>query len=660
MYTLVHENTHAAIDAVRAEAETVLPKIVEQIADVALNKKRTFGDLYDAIKGEYPSEEAAEELLAYAIQRGEMRPEVRAALLDALDPQTRKFVEDRILKRIYGKEKLQTVYGVRQLSSEDYGNDERGRYAGHSRSSEEARGERFEAGEGKKSASDKPITPSGNRLVSEERYQELKKRMIQKFGGQFNMGVDPEILAIGTEMAVYHIEKGARKFAAYAKAMIADLGDFIRPYLKSFYNAVRDMPEAEAAGLVADMDSYEDVRRVDIANFDKTGVDAMATAAAVVAEQEAETEREEAEVILDCSVDDFDSLGHRHLLDGIGGEFLHLFLGQIIDEVGLFCGGLHRESFLLGVDDKAVAAENLLPLLVGEIDIGGDGILVRNSRFGRSLGLRNWLDDCLHLRENILLRNSSLNRSLGRTFIIKAVAAGLHFTGLLAPVGTHGHHGSACGEPQLATDAAHVPSLLISRCPAEEAPAEGMAVHHAEVGDTTVFTDTDAVAVETHGDAAVGVAGVNEVTRQIEVCGHHRGERVVGTLVGGVGAPVDDGAELLLSDGIVEKRRVVTLDNKLKAVARPSDRGSHAVAHEDVLKLGMQFEMVRIGVLSDSHRRLGLGIALCHCFLKDVFLEGDVGQCVAVVLRHAALGEELVEFLAPLGRVVLNVVDPRE
>lgn len=295
MYTLVHENTHAAIDAVRAEAETVLPKIVEQIADVALNKKRTFGDLYDAIKGEYPSEEAVEELLAYAIQRGEMRPEVRAALLDALDPQTRKFVEDRILKRIYGKEKLQTVYGVRQLSSEDYGNDERGRYAGHSRSSEEAGGERFEAGEGKKSASDKPITPSGNRLVSEERYQELKKRMIQKFGGQFNMGVDPEILAIGTEMAVYHIEKGARKFAAYAKAMIADLGDFIRPYLKSFYNAVRDMPEAEAAGLVADMDSYEDVRRVDIANFDKTTTDAMATARTVVAEEKAEKERAEAE-----------------------------------------------------------------------------------------------------------------------------------------------------------------------------------------------------------------------------------------------------------------------------------------------------------------------------------------------------------------------------
>lgn len=138
----------------------------------------------------------------------------------------------------------------------------------------------------------KVTNPSGNRLVTDERYAELRERMRKKLGGQLNMGVDPEILAIGTEMAVYHIEKGARKFKAYASAMIADLGDAIRPYLKSFYNAVRDMPEAEAAGLVADMDSYDEVRRVDIANFDKAGIDAMATAATVVAEQEAEKERD--------------------------------------------------------------------------------------------------------------------------------------------------------------------------------------------------------------------------------------------------------------------------------------------------------------------------------------------------------------------------------
>lgn len=141
----------------------------------------------------------------------------------------------------------------------------------------------------------KPVNPSGNKLVTDERYAELRERMRKKLGGQFNMGVDPEILTIGTEMAVYHIEKGARKFKAYASAMIADLGDAIRPYLKSFYNAVRDMPEAEAAGLVADMDSYDDVRHVDIANFDKSSTDAMATAAAVMAEQEAEKQKAEAQ-----------------------------------------------------------------------------------------------------------------------------------------------------------------------------------------------------------------------------------------------------------------------------------------------------------------------------------------------------------------------------
>lgn len=100
-------------------------------------------------------------------------------------------------------------------------------------------------------STDKVVNPSGNKLVTDERYAELRERMRKKLGGQLNMGVDPEILAIGAEMAVYHIEKGARKFKAYALAMIADLGDAIRPYLKAFYNAVRDMPEAVAAVVVA-------------------------------------------------------------------------------------------------------------------------------------------------------------------------------------------------------------------------------------------------------------------------------------------------------------------------------------------------------------------------------------------------------------------------
>lgn len=131
---------------------------------------------------------------------------------------------------------------------------------------------------------------SGNRLVTDERYAELRERMRKKLGGQMNMGIDPEILAIGTEMAVYHLEKGARKFADYAKVMITDLGDAIRPYLKAFYNGARDLPEV--AGMSADMTSYEDVQKFDVANFDKADSNALATAETVAREAEVEQEAE--------------------------------------------------------------------------------------------------------------------------------------------------------------------------------------------------------------------------------------------------------------------------------------------------------------------------------------------------------------------------------
>ena len=133
---------------------------------------------------------------------------------------------------------------------------------------------------------------SGNRLVTDERYAELRERMRKKLLGQMNMGIDPEILAIGTEMAVYHLEKGARKFAEYATAMIADLGDAIRPYLKAFYNGVRDLPEVAENGLDADMTPYDEVQKFDVANFDKTSIDALATAETITREAEVEQEAE--------------------------------------------------------------------------------------------------------------------------------------------------------------------------------------------------------------------------------------------------------------------------------------------------------------------------------------------------------------------------------
>ena len=116
-------------------------------------------------------------------------------------------------------------------------------------------------------AKDKP--KDSNRLVSDERMEELKRRLREKLRGQLNMGVDPKLLAIGTEIAVGYIERGVTKFGDYAKAMIADLGDTIRPYLKALYNGARDMPEM--VELSKDMTPYNEVSSFNVAAIGKEG-----------------------------------------------------------------------------------------------------------------------------------------------------------------------------------------------------------------------------------------------------------------------------------------------------------------------------------------------------------------------------------------------------
>lgn len=76
---------------------------------------------------------------------------------------------------------------------------------------------------------------------------------------------DPELLQIGAEMAAYHVEAGSLKFVDFAKRMISDMGDNVRPYLKLFYNAVRDFPGMESYEI--EMTPYEEVRSTDINNI---------------------------------------------------------------------------------------------------------------------------------------------------------------------------------------------------------------------------------------------------------------------------------------------------------------------------------------------------------------------------------------------------------
>jgi hypothetical protein len=88
---------------------------------------------------------------------------------------------------------------------------------------------------------------ASNTLVKADRAAELRAKLKAKLSGsQINAGIDPEILAMGAELATFHIEAGVRKFADFAKAVSDDIGlsmEKLKPYLRSWYNGARDMLE---------------------------------------------------------------------------------------------------------------------------------------------------------------------------------------------------------------------------------------------------------------------------------------------------------------------------------------------------------------------------------------------------------------------------------
>lgn len=125
-----------------------------------------------------------------------------------------------------------------------------------------------------------PEYGANNKLVSQDRAAELRKKLKAKFS-QLNSGLDPEILAIGTELAVFHLEAGVRKFADFARTMASDLDvpiNRLRPYLRSWYNGGRDMMEDSNISIEG-MDSPDTVR-AELAKLD----DNEATAAQPKAE----------------------------------------------------------------------------------------------------------------------------------------------------------------------------------------------------------------------------------------------------------------------------------------------------------------------------------------------------------------------------------------
>lgn len=84
---------------------------------------------------------------------------------------------------------------------------------------------------------------AGNKLFTADKVAAARARMKEKLSGaQLNSGIDPELLMDGMVIAGAYIEAGVRNFTQYATRMVDDLGDGVKPYLLSFWEAARNYP----------------------------------------------------------------------------------------------------------------------------------------------------------------------------------------------------------------------------------------------------------------------------------------------------------------------------------------------------------------------------------------------------------------------------------
>lgn len=104
---------------------------------------------------------------------------------------------------------------------------------------------------------------ANNTFVTAEQAEKARALIRAKLKNQLNAGIDPDLLAAGIQIAAFHIEAGARRFASAAKAIADDLGmttEQLRPYLRGWYNGARDTMQDSGLS-VEGMDDADTVAR---------------------------------------------------------------------------------------------------------------------------------------------------------------------------------------------------------------------------------------------------------------------------------------------------------------------------------------------------------------------------------------------------------------
>lgn len=125
-----------------------------------------------------------------------------------------------------------------------------------------------------------PAKPAGygdsNTIVTKDAAEAAKALLRAKLGKELRVGLDPEILQAAVTLGGYHLEAGVRQFGAWSRAMIDDVGEGIRPYLKAVYNAARDWPGYEP--ITGDMTPHAEMDAA-LKNIDSAPADEQRTSA---------------------------------------------------------------------------------------------------------------------------------------------------------------------------------------------------------------------------------------------------------------------------------------------------------------------------------------------------------------------------------------------
>lgn len=77
----------------------------------------------------------------------------------------------------------------------------------------------------------------------------LEAAMLEGTNSDSENRLDPEIMQDGFHLAAFHFEAGVRSFADFSAAMIGELGEAARPFLRMWYESIRHYPGFDNTGM---------------------------------------------------------------------------------------------------------------------------------------------------------------------------------------------------------------------------------------------------------------------------------------------------------------------------------------------------------------------------------------------------------------------------